>query len=221
MKKLKKDVCIIKMKAEVISLSGEKIKEIELPSFFSDEIREDIVQKVFEAQKTAHPYGPDPEAGRKHSASGRIRHIRHKWRSAYGRGISRIPRKTMWRRGTQFYWIGAEISGTRGGRRAHGPKILQFVDYKKINKKELILALKSAIASTGKEEVVSKRYGTINKKLRKFPLVVESKISSAKSKELSSLIGKMLGDNKNIAEKQKSLRSGRGKRCTPGYPAGD
>ena len=41
----------------------------------------------------------------------------------------------MWRRSTQFYWIGAEVSSTRGGRRADPPKGLGV--YKKINRNEV------------------------------------------------------------------------------------
>jgi len=38
------------------------------------------------------------------SASGKIRHKRHSWKVSYGHGMSRIPRKIFWRRGTNFSW---------------------------------------------------------------------------------------------------------------------
>src|SRR3989338_655187 len=105
------------MKAALYSVDGKKKGDVELPVLFETPIREDIVQKYYETYKWAliHPHSPAPEAGRRHSASGKIRHKRHSWGAHYGRGISRAPRKTMWRRGTQFYWIGAEVSGARGG----------------------------------------------------------------------------------------------------------
>ncbi|MBI2628548.1 50S ribosomal protein L4 [Candidatus Pacearchaeota archaeon] len=186
------------MKTEILSIDGKKIKDIDLPSLFSEKIREDIVQKTFEAEKIIQPYSPELEAGKKHSASGVIRHIRHKWRSHYGRGISRIPRKTMWRRGTQFYWIGAEVSGTRGGRRAHPPKIAHFLKNKKINKKEYNIALTSAISSTAKEDLVKRRYKRIsdNSKIEigKLPIVVESKITELKTGQLNASLKKILGN---------------------------
>jgi large subunit ribosomal protein L4e len=199
------------MKTEILSIEGKKIKEIELPSVFSVKVREDIIKKIFEAEKKIQPYGPDPKAGRQSSASGRIRHIRHKWRTAYGKGISRIPRKTMWRRGTQFYWVGAEVSGTRGGRRAHPPKMIHFLEEKKINKKEKTLALKSAISSTSHSEFLSQRYSKINETKIKLPIVVESKISGLKTKDLFTSLKKILGEMFVVAKKSESIRCGKGK----------
>ena len=141
------------MKAQLLSTEGKKQKEIDLPKVFSSKFREDILKKVYEAEKIWQPYGHDPEAGKKHSASGTMRHKRHSWKAHYGRGMSRIPRKIMWRRGTQFYWVGAEISSTRGGRRAHGPK--NSIPIKKINKKEYVLALASAIVATSDKNLIN------------------------------------------------------------------
>ncbi|MBS3066362.1 50S ribosomal protein L4 [Candidatus Pacearchaeota archaeon] len=198
------------MKSQILSIDGKKLKEIELPKIFSTKIREDIMKKTFESEQITHPYGPSYKAGRQHSASGIIRHIRHKWKSGYGRGMSRIPRKIMWRRGTQFYWIGAEISGTRGGRRAHGPKPEGTVKIKRINKKERKFALHSAIASTVYPEKIVERYYRIDEiKGVELPIIVESKISELKTKELMNSLDKILGKLKIL--KEKNSRSGRGK----------
>ncbi|MEK6890638.1 MAG: 50S ribosomal protein L4 [Nanoarchaeota archaeon] len=200
------------MKAEILSINGEKIKEIELPKVFSEKIRQDIVQKVFETEKRIQAYSPAPMAGRQHSASGTIRHIRHKWRTAYGKGISRVPRKTMWRRGTQFYWIGAEISSTRGGRRAHGPKLAHFNIEKKINKKEKQLALRSAISSTINSKILADRYSRVDEKnVKKLPFIIESKITSIKTKDLLVGLKKILGNLFEVSKKEKTLRAGKGK----------
>src|SRR3989344_5419986 len=110
------------MKAHLYSSTGEKKSELELPPVFNTKIRPDIIQKYFEILRLRRLSVPDPRAGRKHSAAGIISHKRHDWKGHYGRGISRVPRKIMWRRGTQFFWIGAEVSGMRGGRKAHPPK---------------------------------------------------------------------------------------------------
>jgi large subunit ribosomal protein L4e len=200
------------MKTELLSIEGKKVKEIELPSLFSTGFREDIIKKVFEAEKTIQPYAPDIMAGKKQSASGRIRHIRHKWRTAYGKGISRIPRKTMWRRGTQFYWIGAEISSARGGRRAHPPKILSMMKDSKINKKEYIMALKSAIASTAESKFIGMKYERLSDvKINKLPIVVESKIIELKTSKLIESINKILGELFIVAKSEKKIRAGKGK----------
>src|SRR3989344_6819233 len=98
------------MKSSIFNVNGVEKNKIELPSIFSQQIREDIVAKVIEARKIKQPYSPSPVGGKQHSASGKMRHRRHVWQTHYGRGMSRIPRKVMSRSGTQFRWEGAEIS---------------------------------------------------------------------------------------------------------------
>src|SRR3990167_1103946 len=158
------------MKATIYSLEGKKTNEIELPKLFDNKIREDLAIKLYEIEKSLAKqlYSPSPFAGKRHSASGIISHLRHDWKGHYGKGISRIPRKVMWRRGTQFFWIGAEVASTRGGRRAHPPKINSQI--KKINKKEMLMAMHSALASTAHESSIIKRYSTLNKLHVKLPV---------------------------------------------------
>jgi large subunit ribosomal protein L4e len=197
------------MKAQLLSVDGKKGKEISLPKVFSKKIREDILKKAFEAERFWQPYSHDPMGGKKNSASGTISHKRHDWKGHYGRGISRVPRKTMWRRGTQFYWVGAEISSTRGGRRAHGPK--GNIPIKKINKKEYEIAFASAIASTANDKFILERYARVEDVKADLPFVMESKISSAKTKDLIEGVEKVLGKLKVVAKREKSIRAGRGK----------
>jgi len=106
------------MKATLYNSEGTKKSTVDLPKIFETRIREDIVAKYFESDKFIQPYAAKLKAGMRQSASGTISHKRHDWKGHYGRGISRIPRKTMWRRGTQFFWVGANAPGTRGGRKA-------------------------------------------------------------------------------------------------------
>ena len=195
------------MKALLYDKTGKEKSKIELPKVFETKIRPDIVLKYFEAEKfiLMQPTAPDPRAGRKHSASGTISHKRHDWKGHYGRGISRIPRKTMWRRGTQFYWIGAEISGTRGGRRAHPPKLIKKL--RKINKKEMQLAIDSALASTASPRYILERYGTIEK-INEAPFVIES--LPQKTKELIKVLETIFPKGFPIL-KNKKVRAGKGK----------
>lgn len=197
------------MKGQLLSIDGKKQKEITLPKVFSKKIREDILKKAYEAEKEWQPYSPNHRAGKQHSASGTISHKRHDWKGHYGKGMSRIPRKTMWRRGTQFYWVGAEISSTRGGRRAHGPK--GSIQMKKINKKEYEIALASAIASTANEKFVTERYARINEVKENLPFVFDSKISEVKTQELIKGVEAALGNLKIVAKREKAIRAGKGK----------
>ena len=201
------------MKTHLIHINGEKGKEITLPDAFSSPIRQDIVAKVIEARKTRQPYAPSPVGGKQHSASGKIQHTRHVWKTMQGKGISRVPRKIMSRRGSQFNWTGAEIPSAVGGRRAHPPKVISMINTKRINKKEMAFAMKSALAATADENLVARRYERLQgKKLSGLPLVIEAKITSLKAKELISSLKKILGDVLfEISLKQKSVRSGKGK----------
>jgi len=201
------------MKTSILDINGKKTKEITLPSFFSEKIREDIVAKVLEAQKTRQPYAPSPVGGKQHSASGKIQHVRHVWKTMQGKGISRVPRKIMSRRGSQFNWVGAEIPNAVGGRRAHPPKIISMINTKKINKKEMEIALKSALSSTANEKIVSNKYKRLkDKKISGLPLVVESKILSLRTKEFISSLKKILGEVLfEVSLKKREIRSGVGK----------
>ncbi len=200
------------MKAKILDINGKEKGSIELPKAFSEKVREDIVAKVIEARKTKQPYAPSPVAGKQHAARGKIKHLRHVWKSGYGRGRSRVPRKQMSRRGSQFVQIAAEVPNARGGIRAHPPKIISMINTKKINKKEMRIALASALSATTNEKLVGNKYEKLkDKKISNLPLVVESKIISLKTKELISSLKKILGDLFEVAIKKRKIRSGKGK----------
>ncbi len=203
------------MKGTLYDLNGKKKGEIDLPKMFSARIREDIAIKQFEADKFIQPYTHDPRAGRKHSAAGTISHKRHDWKGHYGKGISRVPRKTMWRRGTQFYWIGAEASGTRGGRKVHGPKGIG--KEKKLNKKEVQIAMNSAFAATGNSEFIVRRYSSIDKINIKGPVVMESKLENTKTKDIMKALKEIFNDSFSLIVKKREVRAGKGKRRNRKY----
>ncbi|MBI5803208.1 50S ribosomal protein L4 [Candidatus Pacearchaeota archaeon] len=201
------------MKSDVFSVEGKKLKEIELPNFFSEKIREDLIAKVLESKKIIQPYAPMQYAGMLYSASGKIRHKRHAWKISYGRGMSRVPRKIMSRRGSQFQWVGATTPHTRGGRRAHPPKLLHILKRKKMNKKEINLALVSALSATANEKEVRKKYSRLRDiEIKNLPFIVESRILSLKTKELIEVLKKILGEKVfDVGIRNKDVRTGKGK----------
>jgi large subunit ribosomal protein L4e len=201
------------MKTHILDINGKEKSIIEIPSFFYEIVREDIISKILEAKKKVQPYSPSLMAGKQASAKGKLVHRRHVWKSQYGRGMSRVPRKTMSKKGSQFNWVGAYAPQTRGGFRAHPPKIEARINTLKINKKELILALKSALSATANEKMVLKKYKTFEgKKIKKeFPLVVEDKIVGLKTKEILKSLKDILGEFYTVAIKKKTQRAGRGK----------
>lgn len=165
------------MKADVLNIKGEKVREIELPKCFSSQIRGDIMSKIYETSKRKQPYAPFLLAGMQHSASGNIRHARRKWKTAYGHGISRVPRTIFSRSGNRFSWQGATVASARGGREAHPPKVAAMLREKKINKKEKLNALFSAISASSH-------------------LIVES-LSEAKTRDIINLLNKFAKNSKN------------------------
>ncbi len=192
------------MKTKILDKTGKAGKEIEMPKNFDAKIRVDILAKVFEAMKRWQPTGAKIGAGAGYSASGILRHRRHVWKTTYGRGISRVPRKIFSRSGSQFNWEGATIASARGGRKAHPPKAWKNL-FKKINKKEFKIAFDSGLAGSVNPELIEKKYGV------KTPgaVVIGSDVLEIKSKDFFELMKKIFGDK---VLKKKSIRAGKGKR---------
>lgn len=201
------------MKADIFDLHGKKSKQIELPKVFAEKIREDIVAKILEGKKIKQPYAPTPLSGHQHSASGILSHRRHVWKSDRGKGLSRLPRKIMSQRGSQFNWEGASAPHARGGHRAHPPKILHMLNRIKVNKKEMILAMTSALSATANKKKVAGKYASIEEKdVKELPFIVEKGILNLKTKELLKTMEHMLGEKLfNVSVSKKSVRAGIGK----------
>ena len=144
------------MKLPILNTTGAKVGEQELPKVFDTPVRQDLILRTNLAI-TSHkrqPYGTDPRAGAKSAA--KLSRRRRKYKTAYGKGISRIPRKIMSRNGERMNWVGAFAPGTVGGRMAFPPSA-QKNWHQKINQKERTLARNSALAATVNKQHVSSR----------------------------------------------------------------
>jgi large subunit ribosomal protein L4e len=197
------------MKTKLFDKTGKAKGEVVLPKNFDSKIREDILSKVYETQKGiyAQAYGSMEGAGAGYSASGIIKKKRHDWKGSYGKGISRVPRKIMSRHGSSFNWIGATVSSTRGGRRPHAPRS-GMNPFKKINKKELLIAFNSAFAGTVNLKFLEKKYG----RAVQSGFVFSSDILSVKTKDFISAMRLAFGEaSMNSVLKTKKIRSGIGK----------
>lgn len=196
------------VKTKLYSKNGKAKGDVVLPKCFNSRIRADILLKVFEAQKGsfAQAYGAKEGAGAQYSASGISKKKRHDWKGTYGKGISRIPRKIMSRSGASFNWIGATVASTRGGRRPHAPRAEKNL-FKKINKKELMIALKSALVGTMDKKSLDKKFG------RSMVVggVFDSKILDVKTRDFVLAMKKVFGDSFDSVLKSKSIRAGIGK----------
>ncbi len=200
-------------KMKIYNIEGKATKEIASPEFFDAEVRIDIILKVLEAKKSWQPYGPNLMAGNNYSASGVLKHHRKVWKSQYGRGISRVPRKTMTRKGSQFNFVGATVPNCRGGRRAHPPKAVSMVNTRSVNKKEMRVALISSLSATANGSFLSRRYETLKDvKIENTPYITDSGIAKLKTKELLKCVKNILGDSLfALAVKKKTQRAGKGK----------
>lgn len=191
------------MKADILSLEGKKLKSIDLPKQFSEEYRPDLIKKSVLSirSKLRQSYGASPEAGKGYSA--KVSKRRKNYKGCYGHGISRTPRKVMWRRGTQFGWVGAYAPNTVGGRKAHPPKSNKVWE-KEINIKENRKAIRSAISSTILKEVVNRNYN--------LPFILENKFENLnKTKEIKTVLKNLNLENEIERIETRKIRSGKGK----------
>ncbi len=195
------------MKLNILSVKKEIKGSKNLPKQFSEPIRPDLIKRAVQAIQShkKQSYGADPRAGAKYSAV--LPRRRRKYKTPYGRGVSRVPRKTMTHRGTQFFWVAAFAPGTVGGRRAHPPKAEKDIK-QKINVKERKKAIRSALAATVNKEVVKKRGHKIPDS---YPFIISNDVEKiSKTKDFTSLLT-TLGFNDELERSSvKKIRAGKG-----------
>lgn len=196
------------MKLQILNKEGKKTKDKDT-FLFEEPVRLDIISRIVEAEKVKQAYSNTFRAGMDRSASGNVRHLRHAWKSDRGRGMARMPKMAMSRRGTQFNWVAAIVPFVRGGRRAHPPK--GSVGLRKINKRENQKALLSSLSYTADNNALEKKYARIEKVEGSFPLVVEDKVIELKTRDFLDSLKKILGDLYTVAIQKKSIRAGKGK----------
>lgn len=182
------------MKANVLDLSGNPAGTVELPSVFGEEYRPDLIKKaVLSAQANRlQPYGPHFYAGMNTSA--------RSW--GPGHGVSRVPRIINGRRA-------AGIPMARGGRRSH-PPVPSADRTEKINVKERRKAIRSAIAATASNSLVSARGHRFTGEV---PFVAVDELESlTKTAEVRKfLMASGLWSDVIRAKEGRNVRAGRGK----------
>ena len=184
------------VKVNVYGIDGSVSEKIDLPEVFDTEYRPDLIKKSFNVMRSnrRQPYGADPYAGTKHATAS----------VGKGRGSSRVPRLTQGRRA-------ALAPCVVGGRRAHPPKAEK--DWKeKINKKEKVKAIKSALAATTDKTMVSNRGHNFDDKIT-LPIIIDDKFgNSKKTKEVIEILEKIgIYDDILRATNGRHIRAGRGK----------
>lgn len=186
-----------KISAKVFDLTGKEASTVNLPQIFNTPSRPDVIKRAVVAIQSHkyQPQGRDPMAGKKNTAVSR--HA--------GLGISRVPR--LRERGQRA----AFAPGTVGGRSAHPPEAEKKIK-KKLPKKEMRLALRSAVAATGSKDAVALR-GHMVDDIPAFPLVVVDDIQSLnRTKDVEDAFVNLgvLSDILRVKESRK-VRAGKGK----------
>ncbi len=183
-------------------------KTIELPKQFEEEIRPDIIKRTVLASQSKKliPHGTDVLAGLRKSSF--LSKRRRNYRGTYGRGKSRTPSKVMWRRGRQFGYEGATAPMTKGGRVAHPPETRKII-VKKINKKERLFAIRSALSACAVNEIVNKRG---HKYSEETPIIVSDDFESlSKTKDVKEALLK-IGLKEELERcSERKIRAGKGK----------
>ncbi len=185
-----------KATAKVFDLQGKAVGKVKLPSIFTTPLRPDVIKRAVVAVQSHRfqPQGRDPMAGKRTTAESR----------GVGLGISRVPRlKTGMR--------AAFGAGIVGGHSAHPPRSEKRIR-KKIPRKELALAFRSAVAATGAKEIVARR-GHLVDDVPDLPLVVIDDIESLeRTKDVESFL-LQLGVWADVfrAKESRNVRAGRGK----------
>ena len=191
----------------VYDLSGKEAGKVKLPEGFSDPVREDIIIKAVlaEMSQLRQPYGADQLAGKRTSAHYHgMRHYRY---TMMNREIARMKRIH-----TQGYLnlTARFVPQATKGRKAHPPKA-EKVWKLKINKKERVKALLSAISATMNKDVVSARGHKVDD-IKHIPLIFADDFQKLKkSKDVLSVLEKF-GFVKEIERcSERKIRAGRGK----------
>ena len=203
--------------AESFSVEAKQGKAVSLPDVFSSDIRTDLIRSAVHSSRAnrRQPYGHREHDGKKAPQPG-MKHSVEWW--GKGRGVSRIMRKTGQR-------TGAQNPHTRGGRRAHGPKVDKDWS-QKLNSKQRNAARDSAIAASADPTIVAARGHRFDEGTN-FPIIIDGYTESrqgsdekydieslplqyATRKFIAMMEGMGLGADLTRAKSGKSIRAGKG-----------
>jgi len=192
----------------VYNIKGKPIEKINLPKIFKTEYRPDIIKRAFLTIRNnkRQPYGADPKAGLRTSAHYHGKR-RERW-TMMMRDLARLPRL----HGTtpHLNFRVRQVPGSVKGRKAFPPKS-EKIWKQKINKKENLLAIKSAIAATANKDLVKERGHKIDN-LKDLPIILEDKVQEKKkTKDIEELLKNLGLEDELERIKIKKIRGTKGK----------
>lgn len=195
------------MKANVIDTQANKKEEIKMPKVFDTVVRPDLIKRAVLAIQSHNrqPSGTDPLAG--HRTSAHYHGVRVGPHHMMNTETARMKRIHGGPPGLEMR--ARFVSQSVKGRAAHPPKVEK--DWcQKINKKERLLAIKSAIAATAIKDIVIKR-GHIVDGLELPIIVVDDIQDFKKTKEVKAFLEKAGLKAELERSAVKKVRAGKGK----------
>jgi len=187
-----------KVTTKVFDLEGKAIGKLKVPTVFKTPLRPDVIKRAVVALQSHRfqPQGREPLAGKRRSVES----------LGAGHGMARFPRLKGGGQRAAF------AVGTVGGRQAH-PPVAEKKTAKRIPKKEMRLALRSALAATASKQTVASR-GHVIEEVRDLPLVVTDDIQDLKKTSEVEKAFLKLGVWPDVIRVKESLktRAGKGKR---------
>jgi large subunit ribosomal protein L4e len=187
-----------KVTTKIFDLDGKAVGKLRVPKVFKNPLRPDVIKRAVVAiqSRRFQPQGRDPLAGKRRSVES----------LGAGHGLSRFPRLRAGGQRATF------AVGTVGGRVAHPPVVGKKI-VKGIPRKEMRLALRSALAATASKEIVASR-GHIAEDVGDFPLVVVDDIQGLKKTSEVEKVFLKLGVWPDIYRVKETFkeRAGKGKR---------
>jgi large subunit ribosomal protein L4e len=180
----------------LVDLNGNIVDRVELPTLFSYPVRVDLIKRAVLSALSARiqPKGRDVLAGK--------RRVGESWGIGYS--IARVPRLDSGR--------AVLAPNVRGGRRQFAPTPFKK-NYEEINRKEMRLAIISALAALSDKKTVLKRNHIIPQEIEFIPIIAVNGFESFNStREVKGWL-KRVGLWQNIVKSQDSIRirSGKGK----------
>ena len=183
----------------VYDLEGKAIGKVDVPACFGVPVRPDLIKRAVVAVQS-HSFQSQSRnrlAGKRTTAES----------MGVGRGIARIPRV----KGERYPKanLAAFAPGTVKGRLAFPPSSMRVVR-KEINRKELRLAMQSALAATCSIDHVKQRGHRI-KPDRELPIVVSDQIEQVTKSSEANTVLRSLDVWEDVARaSNRGLRAGRG-----------
>ena len=194
------------MKIPVYNIKGNTRDSVTVKALFKEPVRTDLINRAFTAERSwlRQAYGKDPLAGKRTSAHYHgLRHYRY---TMMNRELSRMKR--IHNQGLLNY-TARFVPGSVKGVKAHGPKAEKKWGLK-INKKELLKAVLSALAASANKDLILSRGHRLNG-VKHIPLVLEDRIEKIKkTKELVTVFESLGLEQELERASEKKIRAGKG-----------